>query len=345
MTTQELIKKILNRLGKMKIIILLCGIAVAVCMYLYAKSVPAVYSVKTTVFPLNTSQDKGQSSRISELIGGGGGGGSKSVSDDANVSIEEVGRSRKVREAVAGASVPSLDNKKVATLLIEEYNKRRTFREPKMEMPRSDSGLINVGSMLLDRNYVIKFNKNDLLEITFSSTDNRLLQPVSYILIDKISQFYKELKIEKAKEDFEFISAKVDSFDRVLAQFDRRRIYMDNHTLFVPEDKLQYSIPEHNLESEKALVKSQRNAAVSNREDALWKLQKITPIIQILDRPEPPFFPQQPSASVYAVIGFFIGCFVFALLFISGILYKYANQEINKALSKPAAALNTTTTA
>ena len=69
-------------------------------LFFYAKKKPVLYSVKSTIFPLTPSADKNSAtSKITELLGGGG-GGAKSITDDATVNIEEVGRSKKTRGTI-----------------------------------------------------------------------------------------------------------------------------------------------------------------------------------------------------------------------------------------------------
>jgi hypothetical protein len=332
-TSQALLLKIFNRLKKLRFVIPLGGILVAGLLYVYAKQIPAIYSVKSTVFPLTAGPDKSSTSKLSELIGGGS-GGTKSLSDEANVNIEEVAKSRKTREAVAGEKIESCENKTVAELLIEEYNLRKSFRAPLIKKPKTESELRSTGSSLLKDNYSAKVNKNGLLEIIYTSTNEKLISPVSYLLINKISQFYIELKIKKAQFDFDFTTKKVDSLDGVLAKFDKNIISLSNTTLFVRPNKIQYKIPQENLENSKLQVLAQRNGAASNREEALWRMQKATPIISIMDTPEAPFDVVKPSKMLYALVGFIVGCILFSILFIVGLLFKFTNHQVKQTIAE-----------
>ena len=334
MTTKELINNIINRLKRAKIIILLGGIGISILMFFIAKNTPAIFSVKSTLYPLTAAPDASSAtSKLTELIGGGG--NSKTLSDDANVNIEEVAKSRRTREAVVSERLAIFGNKTIAQILIEDYIKYKSFYEPALKMPSTEPEIISLGAGLLKDYYIVKFNKNNLLEIVFTSTNEKLIKPGSLVLIDKISQFYKELKIKKAQFDFDFTQKKVDSLERVLRKFDNQRIYLNNTTLFVQPGKLQYTVPKENLENNKLLVLSQRNGAASNREEALWRKQKVTPIIEILDAPEPPFIEARPSKIMYAIIGFLTGCLIFSLFSVTGIIYRYLNLEVKKKLSDP----------
>ena len=334
MTSNELIRVIINRLRQIKILILIGGASIAILMYMIAKNTPAIFSVKSTLYPLTAASSSGSASAtLSELIGGSG--STKTFSEEANVNIEEVAKSRKTREAVVAERLPSFGNKSIAIILIEEYNKNNSRFSPDITIPTLQDDLYSTGANLIASNYVVKFNKNSLLEIVFTSTNEKLLKPGSLVLIEKISQFYKELKIKKAQFDFDFTEKKVDSLERLLRKFDNQRIYLNNTTLFVQPGKLQYTVPKENLENNKLLVLAQRNGAASNREEALWRKQKVTPIIELLDAPEPPFNVVKPSNILYGVIGFVIGCLIFTIFSLIDIIYKYLNLEVKKKLSDP----------
>jgi hypothetical protein len=76
----------------------------------------------------------------------------------------------------------------------------------------------------------------------------------------------------------------------------------------------------------------QRDASANNREEALWRLQKVTPIIDILDKPDPPFTAKQPSSILYGFLGFILGSFLAIMMVISGILYNYFKLQADNAI-------------
>jgi hypothetical protein len=333
LTKEDFTRRIIKRLLKFKFVFVLGGIIVAILLYRYAGKLPTIYSAKASVYPINSAPDNSATSKISELLGASG-GNSKAISEEANVSIEEVAKSRKTREAVVAIPLPEFNNKTIALLLIEEYNKDKSFREPEIKTTSEESLLFAQAADLLKAKYTAKFNKNSLLEVGFSSSNPNVLAPITNILIDKISQFYKELKIEKAKLDYDFTASKVDSFDNVIRMYDRERIQISKKTLFVPPSSLEYNIPVENLENQKILLLNQRNTAAANKEDALWRLQKVTPIIKKLDTAAPPYDFVKPSKIMYAGIGFFIGFLFFMILFVIGLVIKFANAQVNDSISK-----------
>ncbi len=331
MTNTELIRSIFFKISRYKVLILITGIVLAALMFFYARSIPPVYSSRATVFPLNaTNENSGATSALTSMLGITE--TPKSFSQEASINIVELAQSRNTREAVALEKLPDMGNKTIAELMIENYNNRKSLWNPSIKKPADQAALAAVGGNLLKAGFFAKINKNGILEINFSSTDQNLIGPVSYKFVDKISEFYKELKIRKAKLDYDFTISKIDSLDSVLDSYDRKAIKMANTTLFVAPEKIQYQIPKENLVNEKDRVLRQRDASTNNREEALWRLQKVTPIIAILDKPDPPFDVQKPSLLIYAAIGFLIGIILAIALTVSGILYRYAKAEAKNAI-------------
>ena len=331
MTYHELIRNIFYKISRFKWLILLSGIILAVGFFFYSRKVAPIYTSRATVFPLTASNDNsGATSQLSAILGISE--TPKSFSQEASINIVELAQSRNTREAVALQRLPDFGNKTVAALLIENFNNTRSLFEPAIQMPTDSISLAATGGNLLKAGFSARINKNGILEINFSSTDMKLVAPVSYQFIEKISEFYKELKMKKAKLDYDFTIRKIDSLETVLNVYDKKAVRMANTTLFVSPEKIEYQIPKENLVNEKERVMRQRDASANNREEALWRLQKVTPIIAILDKPDPPYDIKKPSALLYAVIGFILGIIIAACLVISGNLYRYAKAEAKKAI-------------
>ena len=327
MNTIEFTRKILRRLGKVKLLILVIGILLGALLFMYAKKTPVVYTSRASVFPLTTSNDNSAgASLLSSLTGIDA---PKSFSQEASINIVELATSRRTREAVAMERLPQMGNKYIAQLLIESANKYKSFFEQDLKMPTNDTALASIGGNILKAAIIAKVNKNGILELTFSNSEYNLISPVSYIFIDKISQFYIDLKVKKARFDYNFTLRKMDSLQGVLNIYDKRAIHLARTTLFTPSERIEFTIPKENLITDKERVLAQRNSAANNREEALWRLQKVTPIIEILDKPDPPFDQKASSPILYSFIGFLLGCFLGALIFVGDILYKYINAEIN----------------
>lgn len=342
MTTNELTRKIVLRVGKFKWVVLLAGVAAAIGMFFYAKTVPVIYNTKATVFALNASPENNANSALSAVLGGSD--ASKSFSQEASINIVELAVSRNTREAVVMERLSEMGNKRIAELLIENYNLNKKAWAPEIKVPTDTALLAAYGADILKDNFSAKILKSGIMEIVFSSTDKDLLSPVTYMLIDKISKFYIDLKIKKARRDFDFTLLKVDSLNAILEQYDMQAVRLNNTTLFVPNSKIEYSIPKENLVNNKTRVVRQRDAAANNREEALWRLQKATPIIATLDKPNPPFGKTKPSSFLYAIIGFALGAFVTIFLLLSPLVYCYIKDEMHKSIftDEETATINTT---
>lgn len=334
MSNIELIKQLLKRLKKFSWLILIIAAGFGGFFYYMAKRSLVIYTSKSTVFPLNSSADNNvTSSAISNILGLSD--APKSFSGEASINIVELATSRRTREAVAAERVPSMQNKAVSQLLIEEHNKHTGFmRNSAIRMPTDSTQASNIGSSLLRAGFSAKINKNGILELYYSNTSPDLVRLVSYIFIDKISSFYIDLKKKKAQIDFEFAVKKADSLLLVLNRLDQRAVVLDESTFFTNEDLKRYSLPKQNLMQDKNTVQSQYYYAVNNREAAAYKLQKETPIIEPLDRPEPPFDGSKKPATFYTMMGFMLGSILGIFLVSWKIINRYLSNELNKAIEK-----------
>jgi len=333
MNTIELIKQLLNRLKKFSWLIILIAAGFGAFFYYIAKQNVLLYTSKSTVFPLNGTADASPGSTISNLLGLGE--STKSFTGDASINIVELAGSRRTREAVAMVRIPSMKNKTVSELMVEEHNRHTGFMQNKPIIPPKDSlSQINIASSLLKFAFVAKISKTGILELYFTNSNPDLVREVSYIYIDKLSEFYIDLKKKKAQIDYEFAVKKADSLLAVLNALDKRAVALDESTFFTNEELKRYNLPKINLAQDKATVQSQYYYAVNNRESAAYRLQKETPIIEPLDRPEPPYDEVQKSKTMYMLIGLMLGTVIGILLVSWKIINKYLGDELNKAIEK-----------
>ncbi len=333
MNNIELLKQLLNRLKKYSWLIVVMAASFGGLFYYMARQSVLLYTSKATVFPLNGNTESSPGSTISSLLGLGD--ATKSFTGDASINIVELASSRRTREAVAMVKIPSMQNKTVSELIIEENNRHTGFMQNEAIDPPKDSlSKINIASNLLNSSFSAKINKNGILELYFTNSNPDLVREVSYIYIDKLSEFYIDLKKKKAQIDFEFAVTKADSLLVVLNELDKRAIALDESTFFTNEDLKRYNLPKINLAQDKATVQAQYYYAVNNRESAAYRLQKETPIIEPLDRPEPPYDTAQKSKLIYTVLGLLLGFIIGVLLVSWKIVNKYMADELNKAIEK-----------
>jgi len=334
MTNIELIKQLIKRLRKFSWLIILLGIGFAGFFYYMVTRNVVMYTSTATVFPLNSTTDNAvTSSAISNILGLSD--APKSFSGEASINILELANSRRTRDAVAQERIPSMQNKRISELLIEEHNKHTGFmRNEPIKMPTDSLQLINIASGMLRGGMAAKINKNGILELHYTNSSQEIVREVSYVYIDKLSSFYIDLKKKKAQIDYEFSLKKVDSLLNVLNGLDKRAIALDESTFFTNEELKRYSLPKQNLAQDKSTVQSQYYYAVNNREAAAYKLQKETPIIEPLDRPEPPYDITSKSKMLYMIIGFMLGAAIGIGLVSFKVISRYLGDELNKAIEK-----------
>lgn len=328
-TTDSLKKEILQHLTRKKSLIILVAILFAALLFLYVFFSKPIYTSRASVFPLNNQSESSLSGSIGSLLGMGN--ASNAFSNDAPINIIELANSRNVRESVVATRLPEFSNKTIAELLIQSVNDDAHFYNKKIKIPQDSISLVTIGAQIFGAGLEAKVNKNGVLELYYSNTNQSIVKPISYVIISKISQFYIDLRTQKAQTDYLFIAKKIDSLNAVVKNFDRAAIQMDRTTQFTP-DILQYTLPKANLSTDKMRLMRQRDGALSSSDEALWRLQKATPIIATLDKPEPPFEIKKKSPIIFSIIGFFIGAIFGVLLAIRKPLTRYVNVEIKKAI-------------
>ncbi len=342
MTTQELTSAIFHRLKKFSFIIIIAGLLSAGVLVFYALQKPITYTSKASIFPLNSGSDlNANSSALSALFGNSE--NSKNFSDDASINIIELAQSRTTREEVAAIRDTARGNKTIAELLVADINDHRGLLEPKVVMPLNQYALITWAGDILNEGLTASINKNNSFVLSYTGRSPELVRTISYGFIDKISTFYIDLKREKAKRDFEFATSKVDSLKSVMTSKDNQLIAIDKRTLFTNTAKLEFRVPTENLLVDKQMIRQQYATAVANQQNAAYKLQKATPVIKVLDKPEPPYGVQHKSPVLFGIIGLVAGIVLVGGLLISGILLKFLKEEGSKAIFGTGSLKNTTT--
>lgn len=337
MTTNDLVRLIVERLKKFWYIVILAAILCSLILALYASTTPVTYTSKATIFSLSGGSDA-SANALSAILGAET---SKGFSDETSINIIELSQSRTTREAVAAMRVPSMGNKLVAKLLEEDINNHRGWLESKVIAPVDEKNLIIWGGKVLEGGITAVINKNNSFVLTYTGRSVALVKFISYGIIEKISKFYIDLKIDKARTDFTFASKKVDSLRGVMNTKDHILIARDKKSLFTPTDKLEYRMPYENMLADKQMVRNQYASAIANQQSAAYRLQKATPIIRVLDEPDPPYIKDSNSPVIFGIIGFVVGLIITSIIMISGLVFKYGKLEANKAIYGKAA---TTTT-
>jgi hypothetical protein len=342
-TANDFKRLFFKRLMKYRYLIIATIFVFGLALYIYAKNKPVTYTSQATIFSLSGANDNpATSSALSMLLGAEAG---KSFNEETSINIIELAQSRAIREAVAAIPVPSKGNKIIASLLIDTINVHRGLLESKIEPPQNRDSLIILAGDILNDGIVATINKNNSFVLSYTGRSEEMVKIISYGFIEKITQFYIDLKREKAKRDYEFATSKVDSLRRVMGAKDYKLIAIDKKTLFTNTDKMQFRVPTENLVEDKQLIRDQYTQAVINQQSAAYKLQKDTPLIRVLDKPDPPYEKKRSSGILYAFIGFIAGSIFICGLVTARLLFQYTRQELSRAIFSVTSPEITSTTA
>ncbi len=333
MNSKDLLLAIINKIRRCKVIVLGAGITFALLAFLYTAGKRTTYTSKATLFPLTSPADNALTSNmLSGILGLGD--APKSFSEEASINIVELALSRSIRESVAITRLPQFENKTIAELLVNDNNEHKSFLSSKMALPKDSVELAVAGGELLKAAINAKMSKNGVLELYYTGGREDLITPVSNTIISKLSAFYVGLKKQKAQDDYYFTLDKIDSLQRIINGVDREAITMQKRTMFTPTELLEYSIPKENISTEKTRVLRQRDMYINNRDEAVWRLQKVTPVIAVLDKPNAPFDTNKQPMVLLMLGGFIAGCIISVLVLVGGLLYRYSKAEIYRAIIK-----------
>jgi uncharacterized protein involved in exopolysaccharide biosynthesis len=328
-TTTALIREIFKKIQRFKIIILLSALLFAGLSFFILGNKRTTYTAKTTLFPLTSSSDNAISGNmLSGILGLSD--APKSFSNEATINIIELALSRSIRESVALTRLSKFQNKSIAELLLLDKKDHVDFFDKPIAVSTDSTTLSIEAGEILKPSINAKMSKNGVLELYYTGTQKELVSPISNVIIDKLSAFYIELKRRKALDDYNFTLDKIDSLQRMINKVDRAAISMQQTTMFTPNDLLEYNIPKSNISAEKTRILRQRDMYINNRDEAVWRLQKVTPIISVLDKPTEPFDVVKPSIILYMLIGFILGSIVSITIIISGLLYRFVKSELYK---------------
>jgi hypothetical protein len=329
--SKQLILQIIKKLQKARWIIVAAGMALAIVFFILFGSKPISYTAKATLFPLTSPTDNAISnSMLSGILGLGD--APKSFSNEATINIIELALSRRIRETVAMTTLPQFGNKTIAHLLLEEDKSRKSILGSKVDITADSLQLAIAGGELLKPFINAKMSKNGVLELYYTGTRKEYITPISNVLIDKLSKFYVDLKRQKALDDYNFTLDKIDSLQKMINSVDKQAISLQQTTMFTPNELLEYNIPKVNVSSEKTRILRQRDMYINNRDEAVWRLQKVTPIIAVLDKPTEPFQQIKPQRVLFIVLGFILGSLLAAFVVLFKLLWSHTKVFIKKSI-------------
>lgn len=248
------------------------------------------------------------------LIFGGGPGKSNSTNQMMGVLV-----SRRISEAVASDSIEIagqhvLIADKIGEAFPPGFSIERWFKSFFEEPlpPTLEQKVIGAGRKLRS-SLEVEVDDYGFIQMQLSFPDYQSLIHISHKYIEHLSRYYETQKTAKAGDNVVFYEKRSDSVRR---EIDKSAV---SAGLYIDKNKygntalaqVQGNIKQMELEMLGELYKAQMVAL----EQAKGQKQQNTPIIQVLDYPDPPYKVVARAPLLFGAIGIFLGIF-FAALFI-----------------------------
>jgi len=287
--------------------IIAVSLILGILLAIYAFTAPVFYTAHASFHPETGSKTTPSilGSPLSFLLGSGGLDG-----NEAGM-MEEVLKSRNLSEEVVKDTVSyEGEERLIADLVIEKFPKsispiqiaKRLFSSGS---ERSLESKIILAGRFVRGSVTVEKEENGFLTMDLSFSDDSLTGILSETYIEKLRNYYRKQKTAKARNNVNFFEAKADSVKKVLdstalalGNFQDR-----NRGLIIASRAVRAKEMEITLEYLKELYITHE----TNREQAQAQLQRVTPIIQVLDKPIPPFLVSKKSPILFALIGLILG--------------------------------------
>ncbi|MCI4668986.1 MAG: hypothetical protein MRZ79_12705 [Bacteroidia bacterium] len=331
------IKSILQRLGvylehikRGWIVILICGMVLAILLLANSMLKPTFYQAYTTFHPETGKQEGEGMSPINLLFGSQAGGGS-------NQFMMGILKSRNLSEQVVSDTV-EIDGERrlLADLIIESlpnYSSLVSFFQYSVNgAPTEKSHRVKViqAASYIRSSLAIKNTEEGFIQLGISAYESRLSGIISESYIEQLGIYYSKRKTEKAGRNVRFFSFRADSVKNELDKINRR---IANYV-----DKSRYKIYARDeifpvdLENQQAILSQIYSSLVISREQALAQLQENIPVIQVLDPPMPPYRSISSKKYLYATIGLLAGVFIGVFLVTRQLLWEDITTIVRQAL-------------
>lgn len=187
------------------------------------------------------------------------------------------------------------------------------------EIPTSRKGKVTLaGRIVLKLQLVVEGSLDpltpSLINVKYSHTSPQVVKLISNRYVEVISNHYKVQRTEKARKTYEFYVMRTDSVKRELDK------NMNKGAKILDEDKFrifaQDELPVKQLEGQSEVLKQMYAQLVTMKETALNNLLQLTPVVQIVDKPDPPYDKTEPSVLLNLILGLFLGIILGIMLII-----------------------------
>ncbi|MEO0585703.1 MAG: GNVR domain-containing protein, partial [Bacteroidota bacterium] len=154
----------------------------------------------------------------------------------------------------------------------------------------------------------VETTEEGFIQLQIASYNSRIAHIISDQYILQLNSYYRKRRTEKASRNVRFFSFRADSIRNELKKVNEKLAYRINKKIFDYRAESQIKIIE--LESEQGILSQMYVNLILAREQAMAQLQEDIPVIQVLDRAQPPFDIVKPSRIFYIAIGLFLGLFL-----------------------------------
>jgi len=341
----EKVKSYLRLALKRWWLVLLTTIGVTALMILIAVKKEVTYMSKTVFHPQQSSS--APTDPFALLFSGGEMGGT------GNQEMQAILESARLSEMVAAdtvlwqgkpitvtklfmqqnpAKMPSIDqwiNKKLNAWFMPKSGGNGAGG--KYEPSFKDS-VIQVATSL-KKTITLKESERGMVEMTFYANSPQLLKTLSYKYIHKLTEYYKANRTQKSQDSYHFLVKRTDSVKReLMGSISRGAQYVDKNQFGIFAEQ---QVPIKKTEGETQILQGMYAQLVTMREAALSQLLQDTPVLQVLDYPNPPYENDKPKLVIFFFIGLILG-FVLGVIFsVFGMLKSDIMGYVKENLLKP----------
>jgi uncharacterized protein involved in exopolysaccharide biosynthesis len=327
-------------------LVLLTMIGVSVLMIFIAIKKEVTYISKTIFHPQQSSN--GPTDPFALLFSGGEMGGT------GNQEMQAILESAHLSEMVAADTVLWQGKPITITKLFMELNppkapsidqwinkKLNAWFAPKSGTggaggkyePSFKDSVVQVATGL-KKTVELKESERGMVEMTFYANNPQFLKTISYKYIHKLTDYYKANRTLKSKESYHFLAKRTDSVKReLMGSISKGAQYLDKNQFGIFAEQ---QVPVKKTEGETQILQAMYAQLVTMREGALNQLLQDTPVLQVLDYPNPPYENNKPKLAIYFFIGLVVGFIVGIVLAVFGMLRRDIKDYINETLLKPA---------
>ena len=294
---------------------LVLGIVFAL-LFLKMEFGKSVSYTATTAF-LPPSGQQADLSPLSMILGSAGLPGAEGQSD-----FVPLLKSRTIAEIIVGDSTDWEGTRRlIADIVIENQPKltiidkvtrqiNAWIKGQASEMPTSRGGkTIMAGRIVIKQQLLVEASIDPLMpgivNVKYTHTNPKLVQVISNRYVEVIRNHYRKQKTEKARKTYEFYVTRIDSIQNELDK------NLHKGAKIIDEEKFRIfakdEIPVKQTEGEIEVLKQMYAQMITLKESALNNLLQETPVVQVVDKPDPPYDRDEPSILLMTIFGLFLG--------------------------------------